>query len=51
VGREEVAVTATLGFSVDVPEPREGSEARDLVAGAERALERVKELGTNRVGN
>lgn len=51
VGREEIAVTATIGFAVDVPEPREGSEARDLVAGAERALERIKELGTNRVGN
>jgi diguanylate cyclase (GGDEF)-like protein len=51
VGGEEIAVTATLGLAVDVPEPREGSEASDLVAGAERALERIKELGTNRVGN
>jgi two-component system cell cycle response regulator len=50
-GRQEIAVTATVGFAVDVPESREGSEARDLMSGAERALERVKELGTNRVGN
>jgi diguanylate cyclase (GGDEF)-like protein len=50
-GGHEIAVTATLGLAVDVPEAREGSKPRDLVAGAERALERVKELGINRVGN
>jgi diguanylate cyclase (GGDEF)-like protein len=50
-GGHEIAVTATIGLAVDVPEAREGGKARDLVAGAERALERVKELGINRVGN
>jgi two-component system cell cycle response regulator len=50
-GGHEIAVTATIGLAVDVPEPREGAKARDLIAGAERALERVKELGVNRVGN
>ncbi len=49
-GRAEIAVTATLGFAVDVPESREGSEARDLLAGAERALEHVGTGGT-RISN
>ena len=51
VGGDEIAVTATLGIAVDVPGAREGAQPRDLVSGAERALERVKELGVNRVGN
>ncbi len=50
-GGHDIAVTATIGLAVDVPEARDGGKARDLVAGAERALERVKELGINRVGN
>ncbi|HZX94591.1 MAG TPA: GGDEF domain-containing protein [Myxococcales bacterium] len=50
-GSREIAVTATVGIAVDVPEPRSSGKTRDLVASAERALERVKEHGVNRVGN
>ena len=49
---KEIAVTATLGIAVDSPESApEGDQPRDLVARAERALDRLKELGVNRTGN
>ena len=49
---KEIAVTATLGIAVDLPErAREADQPRDLVERCERALDRQKELGINRVGN
>jgi diguanylate cyclase (GGDEF)-like protein len=49
---KEVAVTATFGIAVDVLGPgREGAQPRDLMEVAERALDRLKELGVNRAGN
>ena len=49
---KEIAVTATFGIAVASAEhTREGEEPRDLVARAERVLERLKELGVNRIGN
>ena len=48
----EIAVTATFGIAVESSgQSREGEEPRDLVARAERVLERLKELGVNRIGN
>jgi diguanylate cyclase (GGDEF)-like protein len=49
---KEIAVTATFGIAVDVPESaREVAQPRDLVDRCEQALDRQKELGVNRVGN
>ena len=49
---KEIAVTATFGLAVDVPESTsEVEQPRDLVDRCERALDRQKELGVNRVGN
>ena len=49
---KEISVTATLGIAVSLPEHlREGDEPQDLLESAERALERLKQLGTNRIGN
>jgi len=49
---KEIAVTGTFGIAVDVPESaREVEQPRDLVDRCERALDRQKELGINRVGN
>jgi two-component system cell cycle response regulator len=49
---KEIAVTATFGIAVDVPENvRDGEQPRLLVERAEQALDRLKELGINRVGN
>jgi diguanylate cyclase len=49
---KEIAVTATFGIAVDVPErTSEVEEPRDLVDRCERALDRQKQLGINRVGN
>ena len=49
---KEIAVTATFGIAVDIPEKaREGEQPRDLIERAERALDRQKELGVNRTGN
>ncbi|HYZ89998.1 MAG TPA: GGDEF domain-containing protein [Myxococcales bacterium] len=49
---KEIAVTATFGLAVDVPErAREVDQPRELVERCERALDRQKELGINRVGN
>ena len=49
---KEIAVTATLGIAVDSAENAPADEQpRDLVARAERAMERLKELGVNRIGN
>ena len=49
---KEIAVTATFGIAVDAPErARDGDQPRELVDRCERALDRQKELGVNRVGN
>ena len=49
---KQIAVTATLGIAVSGPgQAREGEEPHDVVDSAERALDRVKELGVNRIGN
>jgi diguanylate cyclase (GGDEF)-like protein len=48
----EHAVSVTVAVAVDVPRAdREGGPApRELLASAERTLDRLKQLGTNRVG-
>jgi two-component system cell cycle response regulator len=49
---KEIAVTATVGIAVALPDrAREGEEPRDLVESAERILERLRQLGVNRIGN
>jgi diguanylate cyclase (GGDEF)-like protein len=49
---KEMAVTVSVGIATDLPEhAREGDQPRDLMGRAERALERLKELGVNRVGS
>jgi GGDEF domain-containing protein len=49
---KEIAITATVGIAVALPDlAREGEEPRDLVDSAERILERLRQLGTNRIGN
>ena len=52
MNREAAALLATFGLAVDVPESTsEVEQPRDLVDRCERALDRQKELGVNRVGN
>jgi diguanylate cyclase (GGDEF)-like protein len=49
---QEITVTATVGIAVALPDrAREGEEPQDLVDSAERILERLRQLGTNRIGN
>jgi diguanylate cyclase (GGDEF)-like protein len=47
-----IAVTATVGLAVDVPiaDRESGPAPRELLAAAERALDRLKQRGTNRIG-
>ena len=46
------AASVLAGIAVqNIEAAREGEEPRDLVARAERVLERLKELGVNRIGN
>jgi len=48
---KEIAVTASFGLAVDVQGKRDGMQPRELVERAERALERGKEMGVNRIGS
>ena len=50
IAGKKIAVTATIGIAVTLPE-RGRQELDGLLSSAERALDRLRQLGMNRIGN